>query len=468
MKVFNSIKGRLFVWIFTFITVLLIIIGISLHFRARKIIFTSIDRSLNSKIEIVAGLLHVEDGEIEFELSEIVSGEYTIPRSGRYYKVVMDGQVFAASPSIVDNNFDFTRHMRDLKSEGIGDIAYTSIGPDEERVRVMQHDFKFLGRPTKIFLAESIEEELSSIEKIKLFLWGGIPASILLAGFVSLWIVDRSLGPLKMFSRTVRRITHKNLNERVGPEREALELTELGDSFNDMLNRLQKAFEIERRIISDASHELKTPLSVILTQCGVILQKSRTKEEYIEALETVQDSGNNMKCLVNNLLSLARLDSGLIGPARFERLQLNDCINEAVNAATILGESKGVRLHLRLKDMIEVSGSRERLAEAFLNVIENGIRYNRTSGSVEIETSREGDSALIHIKDSGPGIEEKDLGRIFERFYRADASRSTEGTGLGLSITKAIIEAHGGEISAVGTPGEGSCFLIRLPIVSAD
>jgi len=464
VNVFNSIKGRLFVWIFSFITLLLIVIGIALHFRAREVIFTSVDRSLNSKIEIVAGLLHVEEGEIEFELSEIVSGEYSIPRSGRYYKVVMNGRVFAASRSIVDNDFDFTRHMQDVTAEGIGDAVYTSIGPDEERVRVMQHDFLFLGKPTTIFLAESIEEEISSIEEIKLFLFIAIPVSILLAGLVSFWIVDRSLSPLKMFSRTVRQITHKNLNERVAPETETRELTELADSFNDMLNRLQKAFEVERRIISDASHELKTPLSVILTQCDVVLQKSRTKEEYIEALETVKDSGKNMKCLVNNLLSLARLDSGLLEPSRFERVQANDCIDEAVNAARILGESKGVRLHLHTKDMIEISGSRERLAEAFLNVIENGVRYNSEGGSVEIETSREGDTALIQIKDTGPGIEEKDLARIFERFYRADASRSTEGTGLGLSIAKAIVEAHGGEISAISTPGKGSCFFIRLPL----
>jgi signal transduction histidine kinase len=171
-----------------------------------------------------------------------------------------------------------------------------------------------------------------------------------------------------------------------------------------------------------------------------------------------------MKYLLNNLLSLARLDSGLLETSRFERVQINDCVDEAVNAARILGESKGVRLHLHTKDMIEISGSRERLAEACLNVIENGVRYNSEGGSVEIETSREGNTAIIQVKDTGPGIEEKDLDRIFERFYRADTSRSSEGTGLGLSIAKAIVEAHGGEISAASTPGKGSCFLIRLPL----
>lgn len=464
MKIFNSIKGRLFVWTFAFISVLLIIIGILIHFRAKEVILTSVDRSLNSKIEIVAGLLHVEEGEIEFELSEVVSGEYTIPRSGLYYKVVMDGRVFASSPSLVDSDFDFTGHMREVKTEGPGDIAFLSIGPDEERVRVMQHDYEFLGVPTTIFLAESIEEDISTIEGIKLFLLIAIPVSILISGFVGYWIVGYSLSPLKMFSGKVGRITHKNLNERIDSQNETSELTDLAGSFNEMLDRLQKAFEVERRIISDASHELKTPLSVIRAQCEVILQKSRTKEEYIEALETIQGSGKGMSRLVNNLLSLARLDSGLLEQSCFEKVQLKDCIDEAVNAARVLGEKEHISINADIRDGIAVSGSKEKLTEAFLNVIENGVRYNREGGSVVIEASGDDNTALIQIKDTGLGIDGPDLGKIFERFYRADASRSTEGTGLGLSIAKAIIEAHGGTIRAESENGKGSTFFINLSL----
>jgi hypothetical protein len=464
VKVFNSIKGRLFVWIFSFISVLLIIIGVSLHFRAKKVIFASVDRSLDSKIEIVAGLLHVEDGEIEFELSEVVSGEYAIPRSGRYYKVVMDGKVFAFSPSLVGNDFDFRKNIKEVKNGGTGDTAYMSIGPGDERVRVMQHDFEFLEKPTTIYLAESIEEEISAIEGIKLYILIAIPFSILFAGFVSLWLVHQSLNPLKMFSRAVSRITHKNLNERIESGEQTRELTRLAESFNGMLDRLQKAFEVERRIISDASHELKTPLSVIRTQCEVILQKSRTEEEYIEALETIKESGSNMSKLVHNLLSLARIDSGLLEPSRFEAMSLKECIEEAVNLAKVLGEMNHINVSADIMNDITVTGSKEKLTEAFLNVIENGVRYNRDGGSVEVAAFREGQQAKIQIRDAGSGIETGDLNRIFERFYRADTSRSTEGTGLGLSIAKAIVEAHGGRIGVHSTVGKGSCFFITLPL----
>lgn len=462
MKIFNSIKGRLYIWSFVFISTLLVVVGFSIYYKVHNAIYSSIDRSLNSEIEIISGLLHVEKGRIEFELSEVISGEYSIPRSGHYYKVIIDGQVFAASQSLVDDSFDFTLHKSDYSGGQPGDITYTSIGPDDERIRVIQRDFEFIDKPATIYLAESLEESIDTIERIKLYLLIVIPVSILLAGFVSLLIVNYSLKPLRTFSDRVGQITHKNLNERISSQKQTEELTRLAESFNDMLNRLQKAFEVEKRIISDASHELKTPLSVIRTQCEVILQKSRTTEEYIEALETIKDSGKNMSKLVSDLLSLARLDSGLIETERFKMVSLRECLEEAAHAVTLLAEKNQVNINIDITDDIRISGNRGKLTEAILNIIENGVRYNRSGGSVEITLSRNNDKAEIRIKDTGTGIEASDLERIFERFYRADASRSTEGTGLGLSIAKAIIEAHGGAIRAESTSGRGSSFFITL------
>ncbi len=230
-----------------------------------------------------------------------------------------------------------------------------------------------------------------------------------------------------------------------------------------MLDRLQNAFEVEKRIISDSSHELKTPLSVIKTQCEVILQRSRTKEEYIEALETIMSSDDSMSRLVNDLLSLARLDSGLLSSTEFQEVQLNRCIEEAVNVVKILAEKTNVQINSEFSESINIIGARERLTEIFLNIIENAVRYNRQGGHVDIELSRNANYAEIVIKDTGMGIEENALKKIFDRFYRADPARTTGGTGLGLSITKSIIEAHDGKIKAESTIGEGSRFIINLP-----
>ncbi len=464
MKIFNSIKGRLFIWLFAFISILLITVGISMYFKVRNAIFTSIDQSLNSEMAIVAGLLHFENEKIEFELSEVVSGEYVTPGSGHYYQVVLDGKTFAASQSLVDNEYDFTLRRTEIYNEDSGDIAYTSVGPAHETVRVMQHDFELLGIHASLFLAESIEESLATIERIKLFLFITIPVSIMLTGLISLLIVKQSLRPIDLFSGRVRNITHKNLNERIDSNRQTEELTRLAESFNEMLDRLQKAFEVEKRIISDASHELKTPLSVIKTQCDVILQRSRTPEEYIEAIDTVKSSGDSMSRLVNDLLSVARLDSGLLRSAEFQEVKLNRCLEEAVSVVKLLAEKNNVQINSALSESISIMGVKDRLTEAFLNIIENAVRYNRHGGTVDIAVSGNDNYVEILIQDTGTGIEENHLKRIFERFYRADPARSTEGTGLGLSITKAIIEAHGGAIKAESKIGEGTRFIINFSL----
>lgn len=463
MKIYNSIKGRLVLWIFTFISVLLIIIGVSIYYKVKNAIFTSIDNSLDSKIEIVTGLLHYEEGEIEFELSEFVSGSYAVPRSGAYYKVLLDGEVFAASPSLADDTYDFVPDRSGMSGEDPVDVAFTAVGPGDERVRVMKHEFDFLGRQAAVYLAESIEESLYVIERIRLFLIFTVPLSILLAGLVSMFIVKRSLTPLSLFSGAVRQITHENLNERIEASVQTNELKDLAASFNGMLDRLQKAFEVEKRIISDASHELKTPLSVIRTQCDIILRRSRTADEYIEAVETIKESGMSMNRLVNDLLSLARLDSGLLIPEKFSDFAFNECIEDAAALVALPAEKRGVRIITDLRSGAAVSGEKEKLTEAILNIIENAVKYNKEGGSVVISASLDDKEAMVRIEDTGMGIAEDERDRIFERFYRADRSRSTEGTGLGLSISKAVIEAHNGRIEVSGSPGKGSCFTVIIP-----
>ncbi len=466
MRIFQeSIKGRLFIWFFTFSSAVLIILGLSIHHRSKQAILTSVDNMLHSKLQLLKGLLHEEHDTIEFELDEIVLGEYSIPRSGHYYKIMMSGEVEGASESLVDEDFDLTSGKLESYDELLGEKIYTSIGPAHEPIRVIQHDFEFLGIPTTIFVAESLAESLSIINSIKLFLLIITPLSISIIGILGMLIVKQSLKPLKVFASTIEKITHRTLRKRIDSEAEAKELRNLADSFNAMLDRLQKAFDAEQRIISDVSHEFKTPLSVIRTQCDVLLQKDRTKEEYIEALKTIKDSGKILNKFINDLLSLSRLDSGILASADFTTISINKCIQKAVQLVEILAKEKGIHISNDIKEKIDMSGNEERITEAFLNIIENSIRYNKKGGSVEISAFKDNSHVHILIEDTGTGIKNDDLEKIFERFYRVDSSRSTEGTGLGLSIAKVIIAAHGGKISVKSKFGKGSSFSITLPLI---
>ncbi len=449
---------------FTFTSILLLAIGLFLYYEVKDIVLHSVDHTLHSKMQMITGLLHEEHGAIELELSEVISGEYSIPRSGHYYKVIMDGKILAASPSLVDKTYDLTSGVLEYNDLKVREKVFTSIGPDREPIRVLQHDFKFLGRNFTVFVAESLTDSISMIGAFRKFLFIIIPAGIFILSITSLWITNRSLKPIGNLSDRLRTITHKNLNEQIDAKTEAEELVGFADSFNSMLNRLQKAFEAERRLISDASHELKTPVSVIKAYCDVALQKDRTKEELLETLVTIKEVSENMGRLVKDLLSLARLDSGVIEPASFSVISLNECIQQTVQFIAPFAEKRQIKLRTSLTDNVSILGNKVMIVEAILNIIENAVNYNKDRGTVEISSFLNTDGVIVSIRDTGIGIKESDTERIFERFYRADTSRSTQGTGLGLSIAKAIIEAHGGLIKVESEIGKGTNFYISFPI----
>ncbi|MBI5056817.1 MAG: sensor histidine kinase N-terminal domain-containing protein [Nitrospirae bacterium] len=465
MKIFpKSIKGRLFFWFLSLTSILLITVSLFLYHEVERIIFASVDRALHSQLQVITGLLHEEDGRIELELSEIIAGAYSIPRSGHYYQVLMNGRLLAASPSLADEDINLTSAKLEYYDEALSERVYTSVGPDNEPVRIKQHDLDFLGIPVSVFAAESIADSLEMINMFKRFLLIAASVGILIISFAGLWAANHSLDPLKIFSSDIENITHKTLSKRIDVEAVTNELSVLADSFNAMLDRLQKAFETERRLVADASHELKTPVTVIKTHCDVLLQKDRTKDEYVEALSTIRTVSENMGRLIKDLLSLARLDSGMLSPDGFKIVSLNECIREAAQMAVPLTEKKSVTINTVLKDDINITGNKDRLTEVFLNIIENAVNYNKENGAVEITTARNNNTAVISVLDTGPGIGQDDLEKIFERFYRADTSRSEDGTGLGLSISKIIVEAHGGNIKVESAFGKGSRFLINLPL----
>ncbi|MDD2468245.1 MAG: ATP-binding protein [Desulfobulbus sp.] len=459
----RSIRIRLFVWSFAFTALMLIAIGWFLLHEVKVIIIDAIDNALHSKEQLITGLLHVEHDDIDLELSEIILGEYSIPRSGHYYKVLLDGQILAASPSLVDEGFDLASGPLEFMNADKNIKVYTSTGPNKEPIRTLHHSFKAYGRTFDIFVAESIRDNIAMINAFQHFLLIVMPLCILTVCLVSGWIIKRSLKPLDVFSFSIRRITPKSLGDRLEVKAEAQELCGIAASFNEMLGRLQKAFESEQRLISDASHELKTPVSVIKAHCDVLLQKERTVDEYREALETIREISNNMGRLTKDLLSLARLDAGRFSPMGFREISLKNCVQKALRLTLPLAEHRSVNITLSLAEDLIVNGDEDRLSEAFLNLIENAICYNRENGSVEISAGKENGVVRLTVADTGTGIAEEDRERIFDRFYRADVARGTEGTGLGLSIVKSIIKNHHGTIEVESKPGRGSSFSVILP-----
>lgn len=294
------------------------------------------------------------------------------------------------------------------------------------------------------------------------------------------WIASRAMSPVRTITRTAREIGETGLHKRLQLNTRD-ELGELADTFDEMLNRLQAAFDRQRQFTADASHELRTPLTIVGLETDQALDRRRSPEEYERAIKVIKSENEFMSRLVNDLLTLARMDAGQTH-LRLEALDLSDLALDSTERLTSLARVKNVELILGELPETDIQGDRQYLSQALINLIENAIKYaGGRGGHVRIETgSRESGgkrSAWIEVSDDGPGIAAEHLPRIFDRFYRVDKARSRredepgengqtkepEGSGLGLSIVQWIIHAHNGEIRVRSEVGAGTTFEIELP-----
>lgn len=458
----KSIASRLFLWLFLTGLAALAAGGAVLYLEVRSLVLSSLDHTLESDLEIFSGLLHEEDGELEFEYEEVTSGNFNLPRSGHYYEIVVEGELFASSPSLAGERLDLS--SAHLEKEGeTGERILTARGAAGEPIRVVERAGIFAGRATTIVVAHSLEESLEVLRRFRNFLLALGPAGILLVALVGLLISRRSLRPLELFSETVRRTTERTLDQRMETDNEYREFAALAASFNAMLDRLQSSFQAQEELLSDVSHELKTPLSVIRSHCDVYLQKARGAEEYVEALEAIRESADQMALKIRRLLGAAQTEADLAGTETLRAVSLNDCLRKARLLVEPLARDRKVSLSEEIAPDLIVLGREERLTEAFANLMENAVKYNVEEGKVEIAADRREGQVRVRIEDTGCGIAPEEIPRIFERFYRGDKSREKEGAGLGLGIVKAIIELHGGTIEVESRPGRGSSFTITLP-----
>lgn len=261
-----------------------------------------------------------------------------------------------------------------------------------------------------------------------------------------------------------REIGGASLNRRLEIGAAADELVALSASFNELLERLDQSFETMRRFVADASHELRTPLSVIRGEADVALSQERSAAAYRESLVIVLDESRRLSRLVDDLLNLARADSG---NAKIEEREfyLNDLLAECCRSAQAMAGARGVQVECRCEGDAPFRGDEELLHRAVMNLLDNAIRYTPPGGKITAALQAEAGEMRITIADTGAGIPPEVAPHVFERFYRSDEARSRQngGFGLGLSIVKWVAEAHRGAVEVASRPGAGSVFTLTLP-----
>jgi signal transduction histidine kinase len=303
---------------------------------------------------------------------------------------------------------------------------------------------------------------------------------LLAAAIGGYWLAGKALRPVKMITRTANEINATDLRRRLNLQRKD-EFGELAATFDQMLGRLDAAFKRQTQFTADASHELRTPLTIIDLEINRALTQLYTPEEYRQILETVQTENEQMTAIVNNLLLLARADTGQI-VLHLQELDLSDIALANVERLLPLAKQSGITLSTGDLPELLVNGDQQYLNRMMMNLIENAIKYTRGRGThVHVEvTAKASTWGIFRVQDDGPGIAEEHLPYLFDRFYRADKARSHReqklstgtpageqqgGTGLGLSIVQWIVQAHKGEVLVESKMGDGSTFEVRLPLL---
>ena len=304
-----------------------------------------------------------------------------------------------------------------------------------------------------------------ALDDFKEILFVLLPLAIFVTGIIGAFLAKITLNPVDRIIKTVQKITAENLKLRIQMPGTRDEIERLAATFNDMLDRLEKAFSSQKHFIQDASHELKTPLTILQGELEVTLKRIRPVTEYEEVLESSLEEIRRISSIVENLLLLARVEDQATG-LDVKEFNLQRVLRAAVEDMAGLAREKSLSLTLAADEALMIPGDEQKLKQVFLNLLDNAIKYTPPHGAVSVSAvAAAADTVHITVQDTGIGIPAPELPHIFNRFYRVDKARSSSGFGLGLSIAKSIVEAHHGTISAESSLNRGTTFIISLPAV---
>ena len=465
MSFIHSIKFRFTLWYLLVLAVLLTALSAGVYFYLSRSLYQSLDDSLELRstqlVSFPAILESIRQGEFQEELGEIVilsfyADNQSVEWSPPGISIPLSHEFI--SQAIAGRNSFTTIEV--AEGEGFRLLAVpVNLGPPGPPPSIP---------PAILIIARSTKQIDQALHGLVRTLIIAVPLALALAAGGGIFLARRALKPVDKIAQTAQKIGEGDLSQRINVNTKD-ELGRLAATLNEMIGRLEKAFQRQKQFTSDASHELRTPLAVIEAESTLALQKERPPSDYRQSLEIVSRGARQMASLIDQLLTLARADAGK-EQWNFAEVELGKLITNLSIDVEVLCQEKGLSFQLGQTQDLVVKGDEARLRELFMNLLDNAIRYTSAPGTISLSLRREGQMAVVAITDTGIGIPAEDILFIFERFYRVDKSRSRaeggSGLGLGLAICRHIVEAHGGKIEVESQVGVGSTFSVWLPLQS--
>lgn len=382
--------------------------------------------------------------------------------------VTADGEVLAHSATLGTAKLPLSARARE--SLHWGQNLYETVEDfGEEPIRMISVPLRIGGERYAIQVAGSLDDA-RAIMRAARWLFLGLALAILAAvAATGALLARRALVPIDHIVTQARRIGESSLAERLPHPGMPDEIGRLVDTLNDMLERIQESFEVQRHFTADASHELMSPLSRLRAELEVTLRRPRDSAEYEESLRSCLEEVERLSWLTEELLSLARLDRGEGREAATEPAPLAPIVEKAMQRLEDEAGRSHVTMVLEPGSPVSVTASPAVVSVAVSNILHNAVKFCGAGGRVSVNVAVEGPDAVVVVSDTGPGVLPEEIPLIFERFHRGRGPRAAgaPGVGLGLAISRALVERQGGRISVMSTPGRGATFAIRLPVARA-
>jgi len=422
-----------------------------------------LDAALLSLAEAEAGMLADGDGNTPVHIHESPAGSAppSLTRLDRLVQII-DGQgkILARSANLGSENLPVSRHLQAQLNAG-ETVFETLPDTNEEPLRMVSVPTLAHGHRYAVQVAGSLDDAIHILRSASELFLGMSLALLVAVGWAGARLSSKLFDAIENIVSQAHRIKDGNLDRRLPHPGDEDEVGHLVDTLNAMLDRIERAFDTQRRFTADASHELRSPLSRLRAEIEITLRRPRASEDYVNTLRSCLEEVERLTTLVEELLMLARIDAGqnrgapelvplaALAQNTIERLQRD--------------QEADIRLSSDLQEDVQVDQAVMGLV--LRNILDNAVKFSPAGGSVAVHLSRGEGGAVVTVSDRGPGIAADELPYLFDRFFRGTGARAGEvdGVGLGLALSQAIMQAHGGKIEVVNQPGGGARFSIHLP-----
>ena len=462
-----SIGSRLTVWYLAIFAAAQLLFGLAMWVVLRQELYAVADGALKAQVEDLTNFIKSQKKKNMTlpKLREEASESYDLEHSGDFLQIYdQDSNWIFRAPALEKNQFAppslaATKHR-----------TFQNLQLANQPFRFITQKIEVNGRFYTVQTGVPADQIVATLSLFRRYLLMLAPVLLLAAAGGGYWLSHKALAPVDAITRTARNIGGNNLSDRLEKLTTGDELQRLSDTLNEMLARLESAFLRVTQFTADASHELRTPISLIRTEAEIALRKSRGDAEYREALRHILLEAERTSTLVEELLSLARADSGRES-LHLTLIDLRPVIAEIANEWCSLIEARNLKFSQQFADReLPVLADRSAVQRLLAILLDNAVKYTPPPGAIEMELDTQEDMAVITVRDSGIGIAESEQSKIFERFYRVDKARSRElgGAGIGLAIAEWIVQQHRGSITVQSRLGKGASFSVAFPLQSTS